>query len=402
VPELIGEAAERLLELEDPEHGGLGSAPKFPNWPVLRFLMARGTSDPRARDAWQRWLHAMLRGGVYDHVGGGIFRYATDEAWTVPHFEKMLYDNAQLLSALAEAFRLAPAEEYAREARRTAEWMLLSLARPAGGFWSSLDAESGNVEGGAYLWTLEELRQALTAEEVALVARRLGVDPQASPTRQQVLTRRGGRAEEAAEVDAVLEKLASARSSREQPRAIENAPTEWNGLAARGLLEVGDALGDERLTAAGREVLDAVLREVDAAGGSVPHLLGVPAAAGPRLLADYAALAAAALAAGEAYRERAVWLVGQALERFEDDGVLYMTERDTDLPVRPVAYDDQPAPSGIATLLEVYRELRPQDAVGFTRLLEPALGFAAHAPHLAGATLSLAARAVFSAGEATP
>lgn len=397
-PDDLEALAKGVVELEDAEHGGLGDAPKWPQWPLLEYLLAHheATGHPPALETAERWLYAVLRGGLYDHVGGGVFRYATDAAWTLPHFEKMLPDNGMLLSVIARMHRLAPSEELAHAARGTAAFLARDLARPGGGFWSSLDAETGGVEGASYLWSPEDLAGALSPEERALTEEHLGVGRERRTGGRHHLTRREGRARAAEAVDTMLAKLLAVRQRRTQPRAIENAPADWNAVAARGLIEAGAALGDDGLLRQGLAVLDGLVAEA-VRPGRVMHLLD-GAGAQPPLLADHAHLAAACLAAhaveGDGrHSETAGRLLSEALELFENAGLLHMTAADTDLPLRPVAYDDEPVPSGMSTLLEVYRALRPEDEAGFRLLFAPLRAFARHSPLAAGRALAVASAA---------
>jgi uncharacterized protein YyaL (SSP411 family) len=248
------------------------------------------------------------------------------------------------------------------------------------------------VEGGAYTWTRDELARVLTPEQLETARTLLDVG-EGSPSARVILTRPGGRGERADEVDEVLDVLLAARADRPIP-AIRNAVTEANALAARGLLEVGEALGDDSLVAQGATVLDWLL-SATVRGQRVVHMPSDPAVGELDFLADYAALAAACVAAHrvrgrESDGEMARALLSHALELFEDRGVLYMTRPDTDLPVRPAAYDDVPVASGWVTALEVYRAVYPEDVARLGDLFGPLLAFALHAPRSAGAILTLA------------
>lgn len=395
-----------LLELDDSEWGGLGGPPKYPALPLMRLLLAwhEAWGAPRALDIAQRWMYAMLRGGIFDQAGGGLFRYATDRQWRVPHFEKMLTDNAQLLSAIAVLHRLSPSDELAHAARAVAGFLDRDLARPGGGYWISTDSESQGIEGGAYTWTREELAALLTPEQLDTAVAFLGVG-EGSQSARVTIARPGGRAERADEVDEVLGILLAARADR-PIAAIRNAVTEANALVARGLLEAGEALGDPSLTAKGADVFDWLLSSA-VRGQRVVHMVGDPAVGELDLLSDYAALAAACVASHrvlgrESDREMAKALLSRALELFEDRGALYMTRADTDLSVRPAAYDDVPVASGWVMALEAYRTVYPEDVARFNELFGPLLAFALHAPRAAGATLTLAVEMTATFAAETP
>jgi len=172
----IETAVELLLEREDRDHGGFGTAPKFPQAPVLAFLLrfAEESGDENASRAARAALTAMIRGGIYDQVGGGMYRYATDAEWLVPHFEKMLYDNALLLSTLAVAYEAQPDDEYAHVMRRTAGFLESQMRAADGGYIASLSADTDGVEGATYVWTNSELASVLSADEMDLAREHLG------------------------------------------------------------------------------------------------------------------------------------------------------------------------------------------------------------------------------------
>src|SRR6188474_759768 len=159
---LLEEAVERLRSAADRQHGGFGGAPKFPPAAALELLLARGETE-----IVELTLDAMLAGGVHDQIGGGFARYSVDTVWLVPHFEKMLYDNAQLARAYLHGWQALGQERYRRVCERTLEWALREMRGPEGGFFSALDADSEGEEGRFYVWTPEEIRAALTAESPA-------------------------------------------------------------------------------------------------------------------------------------------------------------------------------------------------------------------------------------------
>ncbi len=165
--------SEGLLRILDPVNGGVGHAPKFPNAPIFAFLNAEfyRRGDRRYRDALRKLLDSLCAGGIYDHLGGGFARYSTDAEWHVPHFEKMLYDNAQILELLALAHLETPSPIYAHRARETFEWLLREM-RVGDAFAASLDADQEGEEGLFYVWTEEEIAAALGPER-ARIRRRL-------------------------------------------------------------------------------------------------------------------------------------------------------------------------------------------------------------------------------------
>ncbi len=395
---VVEDAAEVILRGVDREHGGFGYAPKFPQATVLAFLAAfhRRSGDPEVAYQLRRALEAMLRGGIYDQAGGGLFRYSTDESWLVPHFEKMLYDQALLLSNLAAAIRIEPSEEFEHAIRQTVTFLDREMTAPGGGYRSSLSAETDGVEGATYVWTYEELASLLSAEEMSLAERALGVQEPGNWEGKSILARRDGRAEEADAIDELLSRILAERGHRPQPAPDTKVLTSWNALAARGLLEAGDVLGDSAMVNRGAE-LASLLLDGAAAGDGVVHVLGDPAVAEVRLAEDHALLAAACLTAHEVtgdagMLEEAERLHAHVLERFSEGGVTYMTPDGTDLPVRPLERSDNPTPSGRATTVEnAVRLLRLTGREEYREYAEDAFphfwSVADNAPSFAGTAL---------------
>lgn len=398
----VGRALETVYAMLDLEHGGLGLAPKFPQTPVIDWLIASYASngDLRLLEAARSWVLAMLRGGIFDQVGGGLFRYSTDRTWTVPHFEKMLCDQGLLLSTLASLHAVDPAEEYRIAAMATVEFLSRELAREGGGFFSSLDADTNGIEGATYVWTREELSDVLTPAQLLIAETRLGVSEDGNwHAKANVLNRRDGRAEDAEAVDAVLRRLAEARSGRPQPAVITNTITAWNAIAARGLIEAGAAFSDSVTLELGTATLDWLL------GAAVrgDELLRSPddrSVASLRFLEDYAAVTAACLAAVDHAGRHdllkpALLLQRSAVARFGVDGGFAMSAGDDSLPFVPLETADTPAPSGASMLAENALLLARLTAdASHTRVATGALAqfgrTASVAPHLAGHALRVA------------
>jgi len=354
--QIVGDAAHTVLRFADPVRGGFGAAPKFPQAPVTDFLLAyhNESDDDTALDAVEAALRAMVRGGIYDQAGGGIARYATDAAWLVPHFEKMLYDNAQLLSTLARLHGKRPCDEWAHAMRQTAEFLVRDLSAPAGGFCAALDADTGGIEGAPYVWTRDELAAFLSADELALAEDSLGVTAGGNWEGTTILTRADGRAGDAQAVDALLVRILEQRSLRPQPAVDTKVVTSWNALAARGLIAAGRVLADDSLMRAG---LDTVAFLLDSAvdGEHVVHVVDDPAVAVVRLAEDYAGLVAACLDAHDAtgdreFLARAISLHAEAQRLFVFHGAVWMIPSTTELPVRPRERHDGPTPTGAALM----------------------------------------------------
>ena len=254
---LVDAAVERIAAEYDAEQGGFGGAPKFPPHQTLALLLAEHRRDGNAEalDMALRTLERMADGGIHDHLGGGFHRYATDERWFLPHFEKMLYDNAQLLPVYAEAAVVAGREEFAEVARGIAGWVLRDMRDPAGGFHSALDADSEGEEGRFYLWTPEQLAEVLGEEEAARFGARYGLEPGGNYHEEATGHRPGTNIlylPEALPADADRAALALRRErlretrdrSRVWPEKDDKVLTAWNGLMIAGLAKAG-ALLDE-------------------------------------------------------------------------------------------------------------------------------------------------------------
>ncbi|RMD78727.1 MAG: thioredoxin domain-containing protein, partial [Gammaproteobacteria bacterium] len=363
----IRRARDRLLTGLDPAHGGWGPGPKFPMAPRLAFLLERAArGDGEARHGLERTLTAMADGGLRDHLAGGFFRYCVDGRWEIPHFEKMLYDNAQLLGLYARAWRLTGEPLYREVAAETAGWMLAELAMPEGGLAASLDADSelaGRVvEGGHYLWTREEVEEAL-GEEAPLFLRRFGLDgPPNFEGRWHLAVRAGlARLEEEtglarpallARLEEARRRLAARRARRPRPARDGKRLTAWNALAAEALATAGRLLGEPAWVAAAEEILAFLRRALWREGRLLAsHHEGRSRHAG--LLEDHAFLLEALLAQLRArWRPEALaWaraLAAQLLERFQaPGGGFFQTPSDHEpLLIRPRPLADDALPSG--------------------------------------------------------
>jgi len=254
---------EMLSQVEDREHGGFGEAPKFPQVSFLTFLFRRYARDPahdeRPRDMALRQLDAMRASGIHDQVGGGFHRYSTDREWLVPHFEKMLYDQAQLAWAYLDAFQLTGRDEYAATARGIFEYVARDLDAPEGGFYSAEDADSEGEEGRFYVWTPEQLAEALPADLAALAAYRWGVTERGNFEHGATILHEAHSIEDAAShagltVEAARAALETARRSvlaarerRPRPHRDDKVLAAWNGLMISAFARGARVLGDDAL-----------------------------------------------------------------------------------------------------------------------------------------------------------
>lgn len=376
-PELLAVAEERLLRRVDWDHGGFGTAPKFPTPSALEFLQRRsaGASGSSADEAVHLTLWKMARGGIRDHLGGGFHRYAVDAAWRIPHFEKMLYDNAQLIRTYLAGWLLAGEEEFRQVAEETIQYLLRDLRHPGGAFFSSEDADSEGEEGAFYVWSKEGVRNVLGEARANVFCDAYGVSELGNwegvnilylrRTPEELAREYGGTAEEYRNLlDAARRELLQARNERTRPARDEKILASWNGLAIQALAEAGFVLDAPSYFDAARAAatfLREKLVQGDALGRSWCE--GEVTALG--CLDDYAYLAAAlqtlSRLTGEAdWLEWAVTLMEGAERRFADPGsgdFFYADQARRDLLYRPKEYVDNVTPSANAVMAGNYLAL---------------------------------------------
>jgi len=365
----------------DREHGGFGGAPKFPHPTTIDRLLRhwRGSAhDPQPdKDALffaALTLKRMAEGGIYDHLGGGFSRYSVDRFWTIPHFEKMLYDNGPLLALYAQMFQISGDESFRTVARETADWVLREMRSPEGGFYSSLDADSEGEEGRFYVWTPDQVRELVDAGEYAVLAPRFGLDQPpnfeephhqvrawhlrvyqtieqvAGTTGQPVSTVRrllmSGRA-----------KLLRARQGRVWPGLDDKLLTGWNALMIRGLAIAARVLDRPDLAAAAAEAVD-FIRTSLVTDGRVHATFKDGRARLNGYLDDYAFLLDAVIELLQArwstgHLDFAVELADGLLARFEDrqGGGFWFTSHDHETLLhrsKPLADEAMPSGNGVA------------------------------------------------------
>ena len=254
----------------DPAEGGFGMSPKFPPSLALEFLLRRvwrRPDDRHAREMAQITLQKMAEGGIHDQVGGGFHRYSVDAVWLVPHFEKMLYDNALLARAYLLAHRVLGGESYREVAERTLDYLLREMRAPEGGFASAQDADSPGGEGAFFVWTPEELAEVLPPDEAHAVSLRFGVHPggnfegstilHVAQPMEAVAREVGPEAEIL--IASALPKLYEARRSREAPERDDKVLAGWNGLTIAALADAGALLGRDDYLDAARETAELIL-----------------------------------------------------------------------------------------------------------------------------------------------
>ncbi|MBK8062666.1 MAG: thioredoxin domain-containing protein [Betaproteobacteria bacterium] len=260
----IEELLANLREQFDEEYGGFGPAPKFPHPTDLDLCLRRyvAVGDGSGLAMADLTLTRMCEGGIYDHLGGGFCRYSTDAAWSIPHFEKMLYDNGPLLALLADAWRVTAKPLYARAAAETAAWVMREMQSPEGGYFSSLDADSEGEEGRFYVWARDEAR-ALIGEDYAVFAARYGLDEEPNfEERLWHLRLAPGAgdsppdAQTQARIEAARACLLAARERRVRPGRDEKILVSWNALMVRGMARAGRAFGRADWVASAQRAMD--------------------------------------------------------------------------------------------------------------------------------------------------
>ena len=376
---IIDQALAELLARHDELQGGFGDAPKFPQEPRLALLLdqALRAGDDAARAAALFTLESMARGGIHDQVGGGFHRYATDNGWLVPHFEKMLYNQAQLAQVYLAGWRLTTDPNLARVTRRTLDFVLRDLTSPKGGFYSATDADSEGSEGRFFLWTPAEIRAALPAEDAELAIRFHGVTEAGNFEGRNILhVPVGPEAFAAAEglspaelqqrLARIHETLYQVREERPHPHRDEKVLTGWNGMMIAALAEAGMALDAPRYVAAAERAAELLWSQARTASGALTRVYLDGRASQPALLEDYAFLGTGLIALYDAsadprWLERARELADALWERFADPegGGLFMGEASTGTPLmaRPKDLSDGAMPSGTSAALHLLAAL---------------------------------------------
>jgi uncharacterized protein YyaL (SSP411 family) len=400
----LEQAVERLLMDADRVRGGFGGAPKFPPASALELLLSRAPADadPGSDGALlvvEKTLDAMLAGGIYDQLGGGFARYSVDGSWLVPHFEKMLYDNALLARAYLHGWQALGHERYRRVCEETLDWMLREMRGPEGGFYSAYDADSEGEEGRFYVWTPAQIREVLGEDgdgaaggpAAAAVIEHYGVTERGNFEGANVLHLAGGARAAAPEgLEEARRRLREARAKRVWPGLDDKRLCSWNALAIGALAEAGAVLGREDYLAAARDCTGFVLGSMRDENGRLLRTYKDGEARLNAYLEDHAFLLEALLTLYESsfepgWFEAARELAATMVERFGDPerGGFFSTSSDhEELIARRKEVGDHPIPSGNSSAalgllrlaaLTGERELE-RDAEGVLRLFsEPAI-----------------------------
>src|SRR5262249_9630544 len=305
--ELDGAAAS-VARAFDPINGGFRGAPKFPQCPMLEMLWRAYARkhDDRFAAVVELTLERMSDGGIYDHLGGAFSRYSVDERWLVPHFEKMLYDNARPLELLARAHAGTGKPLFATRARETVAWLAREMATPGGAFAASLDADSEGEEGKFYVWSLAEIEAVLGKEDAAFFARHYDVTAEGNFEGHTILNRLARQPTDQAtesRLAAMRASLLAVRDARGRPGLDDKVLADWNGLMIAGLVNAGLLVGEAGWIDIAKRAFDFIAREMTR-GDRLGHSWRDGKLLFPGLSSDFAAMIRAALALHEATGER--------------------------------------------------------------------------------------------------
>ena len=358
---VLTQAAEQFAARFDPQYGGFGKAPKFPRSVTLEFLLrySRRTNDPTFQNMAVQTLEAMAAGGIYDQVGGGFHRYATDQQWRVPHFEKMLYDNALLAVAYLEGYQITAREDFARVAREILEYLDREMSAPGGGFYSATDADSGSEEGKFFTWTLPELARLLSQQQLRLVQSHYGVTVRGNFEGTNILHMARPLEAVAKEMGLTLEQ---ARRERREARAILSRARQqrhalhtdtkvlvaWNGLVISAFAKGAHILNVPAYATRAKRAATFLLTQLKRDGRLRRSVLGTRVG-GEAYLNDYAGLIAGLLDLYEVtfelrWLQEAIALQAIQDSHFWDDknGGYFLTANDAE----PLLAREKPAYDG--------------------------------------------------------
>ena len=374
---ILDGAAQELLQAHDDDLGGFGRAPKFPQAMDLDFLLRyhHSANQPEVLKATETTLKAMANGGMYDQVGGGFHRYSTDDVWLVPHFEKMLYDNALLARVYLDAYKVTGDPFYRRITQETLDYVLREMTDPSGGFYSTQDADSEGEEGKFFLWTPAQLK-AVLEDDAELVGRYYGVTEGGNFEGANILNVRTPAAEyatrhgqdvalfEAKLLEAKM-RLYADRELRVHPARDDKVLTAWNGLMQRAFAEAAIALDDDRYREAAARNANFLLTTMRPDGRLLRTWKPGLEARLKGYLEDYACLIDALLATHAAtleprYLQSAIELANEMLELFWDEEVqgFFDTGKDHEtLVTRPRDFFDNATPSGTSVAIDVLLRL---------------------------------------------
>ena len=378
-------AYEQLAEAFDEQHGGFSSAPKFPTPHNLLFLLRywKRTGNEKALEMVEKTLQAMRRGGIYDHVGFGFHRYSTDSQWLLPHFEKMLYDQAMLAMAYTEAYQATGKEEYGKTAREIFAYVLRDMTAPEGGFYSAEDAESEGEEGKFYLWTQEEIHRVLEREEADLIAKVFNIEKEGNlrdaitgqKTGTNILHLKKSLKELASDLkiseedlqnrlEAARRKFFTTRERRIRPHKDDKILTNWNGLMIAAFAKGAQVFNEPKYSEAATRAVDFIVKNMRRSDGRLSHRYRDGQASIPAYVDDYAFLIWGLIELYETsfevnYLRTAFELNRDLLKHFWDykDGGFYFTGEDAESPLtrRKEIYDGAIPSGNSVAMLDLLR-----------------------------------------------
>ena len=354
-PRQLEQAHGQIRSTFDPVHGGIGRAPKFPQQPLLEFLLAT-LGEPWAEDGASMLgltLERMAAGGIFDQLGGGFARYSVDEKWLVPHFEKMLYDNATLARIYLWAGKRLRQPALLEVAGQTLDYLVRDMRNPQGGFYSAEDADSEGVEGLFYVWSRQEIMEVAGPVNGPAVVDWFGVTALGNFEGANILTRRSALSPTPEAVRSVLEQLMQVRSRRVRPGLDFKLVAAWNGLAIRAFADAGVVLDRDDYLCEARSAARFVLEEMRDEEGRLCRVWTKGRRGGPGYLEDYGAMATGLFALYQATGEEVWYREAAGLTRAIPDlfgdpsGGFFATGADAEqLISRPKDVMDNPSPSG--------------------------------------------------------
>jgi uncharacterized protein YyaL (SSP411 family) len=363
-PDELDQAAAALARMMDPVNGGLRGAPKFPQALMLENLWRAGLrrNDQRFFDIVERTLNRISEGGIYDHLGGGYARYSVDDKWLVPHFEKMLYDNAQLMELLALVWARSGDELFRTRAKETVGWLAREMTTADGAFSASLDADSEGEEGKFYVWSLAEIEKILGAEDAAFFASHYDISEGGNFEGHNIPNRLNDRTrsrDEEARLAALRQRLLTERDKRVRPGLDDKVLADWNGLMIAALVNAGTLFGEPAWISQAQRAFDAIAANMTK-NGRLGHSWRESKVLYPGLASDYAAMIRAALALYEATAEQRFldkaleWQKSLDAHYYNDETKrYYLTADDAEgLVIRPHSTIDEAIPNPNALIAQ--------------------------------------------------
>jgi len=409
-PDVLATVTADLAKMFDPFAGGIGVAPKFFQQPVLIYLLQQveRTGDPAALEAVERTLLSVMSGGIHDHIEGGFHRYAVDQGWRIPHFEKMLYDQSLMAEAFTRAYQITGKPNYAATARKTLDYVLADLTAPEGGFYATRDADSEGEEGTYYVWTPEELTEVLGPDDGTFALEVFDTVADGEFAGRVILNMDNVEAGTQERIERIVQALGEARTLRPKPRRDEKIVASWNGMAIASLALASQVLEEPRYGVAAAKAGDFIWRSMRAPDGGLFRSYYADAGHVDGELEDFAQIARGYLylfdlTADHKWLDRAKSLADLMVSRFEDPeaGDFYSTAGATGFGrIKPRSDVDQPSANAVAldVLARLSRRL-PDPSYG--RRAEKAVaalsGLALKAP--AGGVSTLSAGDRLSRGE---